>query len=207
MSKISYCSIEEAWGTSFDRQKNNNNPQISNDSNENMFNRNKYDMLNEKSKVERENVINNMNNIERNAKTENNMNIQQYNKYRFNPNNTVSNNSTSVENARSNTYSPFSESIEKKQLKDKLDFLENEFKKYKYMLEPSQQSQFSGDYKENFQNENDSSTTPVILTNNNGNDSNDFIDLILLIIIGLIVILVLNSIFNIGKAIGARGKS
>ncbi len=108
MSKISYCSIEEAWGTSFDRQKNNNNPQISNDSNENMFNRNKYDMLNEKSKVERENVINNMNNIERNTKTENNMSIQQYNKYRFNPNNAVSNNSTSVENARSNTYSPFS---------------------------------------------------------------------------------------------------
>lgn len=185
MSKISYCSIEEAWGTSFDK-KNDLNEIPKDNNNDQLFNRNKYEMLNEKSKTERESVINNMNNIERNSNSENNMSIQQYNKYRFNPNNKVSNNTETKD------YTPFSDSIEKKQLKDKLDFLENEFKKYKYMTEPSK----AEEYKENFQNE-----------NGNGNDyqkNNDFVDLMLLIIIGLIVILVLNSIFNIGKVIGAR---
>ena len=37
-------------------------------------------------------------------------------------------------------------------------------------------------------------------------NSNDIIDLFLMIIIGLVVIFVMNSIFNIGKRIGASGK-
>jgi hypothetical protein len=39
------------------------------------------------------------------------------------------------------------------------------------------------------------------------NGSNDIVDLILLIIVGLIVILVMNSIFNIGKSIGLRNRT
>ena len=226
MSKISYCSLEEAWGESYNKKNNdssnlenvnnnnnnnsNNNNNNSNNSNNTISNRNKYDTLNKESQIERENVITNMNSIERNKKPENNS-IVSYDKYRFNSENKV--NSKSYEN----NYTPFQESLEKKYLQDKLLFLEHEFKKYKYLIEKSENNRkisnrdsymySSEDSIENFSNSENSTkddTKNNYISNNNGND---IIDLFLLIIIGLVVIFVMNSIFNIGKKIGASGKS
>jgi hypothetical protein len=225
MSKISYCSLEEAWGESYNKKNNdssnleninninnNINNTVSNisDSNNTISNRNKYDTLNKESQIERENVITNMNSIERNKKPENNS-IVSYDKYRFNSENKV--NSKSYEN----NYTPFQESLEKKYLQDKLLFLENEFKRYKYLIEKSENNRkisnrdsymySSEDSIENFSNSENSTkddTKNNYISNNNGND---IIDLFLLIIIGLVVIFVMNSIFNIGKRIGASSKS
>ena len=190
MSKISYCSLEEAWGDSY-KNNNNNNDDTNYKNNEN--NENKKYYLNKKSDLEKEEFANNMNNIERNSTPENN-NIVEYNKYRLNPNNTVK------KNNYDQTYTPFNESIEKKFLQDKLNFLENEFRKYKHLFENSDKDRYnesSEDTIESFKNSNESE---------NNYKSTDIIDLILLIIIGLIIILVMNSIFTIGKSIGLRNR-
>jgi len=225
MSKISYCSLEEAWGESYNKKNNNdssnlenniknnninnNNSDNNNNSNNIISNRNKYDTLNKESQIERENVITNMNIIERNKKPENNS-IVNYDKYRFNVDNKVS--SKSYEN----NYTPFQESLEKKYLQDKLLFLEHEFKKYKYLIEKSEHNKkisnrdsyiySSEDSIENFSNSDNSMKDDTKNDYVSNNNSNDIIDLFLLIIIGLIVIFVMNSIFNIGKKIGASGK-
>ena len=205
MSKISYCSLEEAFAGSYNDNKINNNNfnNLENNNNNNNFNNlennnlekcdDKYIQLNKTSDSDRLNVIKNMNNVERHQTSERislSDNIDEYNRYRFN-NNKVDNNDTSK------NYTPFNESIEKKYLQDKLNFLENEFKKYKNIFEKS--DSYSNSNKiENFSNSNSESNT--------SNKGNDIIDLILLIIIGLIVIFVMNSIFNIGKSIGSRNK-
>jgi len=198
MSKISYCTLEEAFGDSYNKLNNNNN-NFNNFKNDNLENNNsekcdeKYIQLNKTSDSDRLNVIKNMNNVERHQTSERNSlsdNIDEYNRYRFN-NNKVDKNDTSK------SYTPFNESIEKKYLQDKLNFLENEFKKYKNIFEKS--DSYSNSNKiENFSNSNSESNT--------SNKGNDIIDLILLIIIGLIFIFVMNSIFNIGKSIGSRNK-
>ena len=205
MSKISYCSLEEAWGTSYKKNINddaninkdiiqnnnieNNNIEKNNIQNNTILN-DKYDYLNKTSNTERNNVIKNMNSVERNKTAENNS-IVEYNKYRFNPLNNVNGNNSTEE-----TYTPFNESIEKKYLQDKINFLENQFKKYKYIFDENNNSL---DTIESFSNQ-------EVKENNRPNKSNDIIDLFLLIIIGLIVIFVMNSIFSIGKTIGARQK-
>ena len=213
MSKISYCSLEEAWGESYNK-KNNDSSNLENEnnnsSNNTITNRNKYDTLNKESQVERENVITNMNSIERNKKPENNS-IVSYDKYRFNSENKV--NSKSYEN----NYTPFQESLEKKYLQDKLLFLESEFKKYKYLIEKSENNRkisnrdsymySSEDSIENFSNSNNTMKDDTKNDYVSNNNNNDIIDLFLLIIIGLVVIFFMNSIFNIGKKIGATGKS
>jgi len=176
MSKISYCSLEEAWGDSYsikDKEKN------------------KYDNLNINSDVQIKEVIKNMNNVERNNTTENNLNLE-YQKYRFNPINSVSNNNYD------NNYTPFKESVEKKYLQDKLKFLETQIMKYDMIIENSDNEK-KIKY-ENFSNQEDK------ISQNNQYYSNDIIDLIILIIIGLIIIFIMNSIFNIGKSIGAKNK-
>ena len=107
--------------------------------------------------------------------------------------------------------------LKKKYLQDKLLFLEHEFKKYKYLIEKSENNRkisnrdsyiySSEDSIENFSNSDNSmkdDTKNDYISNTN---SNDIIDLFLMIIIGLVVIFVMNSIFNIGKKIGASGKS
>lgn len=171
MSKISYCSLEEAWGDAYKDKDKDKEPN---------------------KEKERENVISNMNNIERNPKTNNNNDINsQYEKYRFNPTNNVIENDKQV-------YTPFNETIEKKYLQDKLNFLENEFRKYKIHFENEQTI-------EKFDNQ--SKTETHVSNNSTGSSgSNDMVDIILLIIIGLIIILVMNSIFSIGKSIGLRSK-
>ena len=106
--------------------------------------------------------------------------------------------------------------LNKKYLQDKLLFLESEFKKYKYLIEKSENNRkisnrdsyiySSEDSIENFSNSDNTKddTKNDYVSNTN---RNDIIDLFLLIIIGLIVIFVINSIFNIGKKIGASSKS
>jgi hypothetical protein len=126
----------------------------------------------------------------------NDNNIPNYNKYRFNPRNNVKQNNYDKD------YSPFKESIEKKQLQDKIDYLESEFNKYKLITSGESSEETSNRYIENFNNQNQNTENEY--NNNSGN--NDIVDLIILIIIGLIVIFIMNSIFNIGKAIGARNK-
>ena len=144
MSKISYCSLEEAWGTSYTKNINDDistNKDINKDINKNIDNiqnnnvlNDKYDYLNKTSNTERNNVIKTMNSVERNKTPENNS-IVEYNKYRFNPVNKVNgNNNTDI------TYTPFNESIEKKYLQDKINFLENEFKKYKYLFDKNEKN-------------------------------------------------------------------
>lgn len=182
MSKISYCSLEEAWGDSYKKIDNSKN-----------------EYLNKISELEREQIVDNMNKVERKENT--NDNVIEYNKFRLNPINKVEKNDVQQD------YTPFKESIEKKYLQDKLNFLENEFRKYKDLTEKytnnnnysnKNSNSNSENIIENFENEND-------LNNKNNNyATNDIIDLILLIIVGLIIILVMNSIFNIGKKIGAR---
>jgi hypothetical protein len=195
MSKISYCSLEEAWGDSYSQKNkinNSNNEEIDNkkDTNNKLYDRNKYDKLIENSQEDMNNIVENMNKIERNNSSENNK-IIEYDKYRFNPKNTVK------QNNYDNTYTPFNESIEKKFLQDKINYLENEFMKYKYQMDNSETN--NSNSIEHFSNDSSSS-------NNMSNKDSDFVDLIILIIIGLMVIFVLNSIFSIGKAIGARNK-
>jgi len=195
MSKISYCSLEEAWGEAY---KKNDENLIENNSKEK--NSEKYDYLNKMSQIERETIIDNMNKVERNTTPENNS-IVEYNKYRFNSDNKV------TKNDKSENYTPFNESIEKKYLQDKLNFLENEFRKYKIIFEKNENYSNINNNNNNTQNEEniyESFSNSDDNKNENQYKNNDIIDLILLIIIGLIVIFVLNSIFSIGKTIGAR---
>lgn len=226
MSKISYCSLEEAWGSSYNKTNDNNvkdtnnssttNSSTTNSSTTNSMNNNnlkennnkiqirndeKYNLLYKKSEEDYNNVISNMNNIERHNNNNNSeKSIVEYNKYRINSSNQVAQNH--IENDHSlQKYMPFSESIERKYLEDKLKFLENEILKYKHLFEKDDYDDSSNynknNYIESFSNQN---------TSNNQSKTNDIIDIILLIIIGLIIILVMNSIFNIGKAIGVRNK-
>ena len=178
MSKISYCSLEEAWGEPY---KTNNI---------------KNEKINENSEIERKEVIKNMNIIERNNGNNYPINTNDYNKYRLNPKNNIE---QTYSSNNKQEYSPFNESIEKKYLQDKLNFLENEFKKYK--------EYFDNEHIEKFSNNIEDENNIVNKSIDKPNDKpNDIIDLILLIIIGLIVIFVMNSIFNIGKSIGSRNK-
>lgn len=225
MSKISYCSLEEAWGSSYNKTNDNNsnssttnsssitnssttNNSISNNNfkeNNNKIqirNDEKYNLLYKKSEEDYNNVISNMNNIERHNNNNSEKSIVEYNKYRINPSNQVVQNH--IENDHSlQKYMPFSESIERKYLEDKLKFLENEILKYKHLFEKDDYDDSSNknNYIESFSNQNNSNTS-----SNTPTKTNDIIDIILLIIIGLIIILVMNSIFNIGKAIGVRNR-
>ena len=99
-----------------------------------------------------------------------------------------------------NKYTPFQDNIEKKFLQDKIIELENDFRKYKLLLNSRNNNNNnynnSEDYIENFENKNNSLSDDT--------NKNDLLDLIVIIIIGLIIIFVLDSIFKIGKSIGAR---
>jgi len=211
MSKISYCSLEEAWGLNEpppqDQLK--NNKPIDNNKNDI---ESKYDYLNENSKKERAELIKNMNNVER-IPTIKNDSSSEFEKYRFNSSNNV------TESDSSKIYTPFNEAIEKKYLLDKLNFLESQFKKYGVMQKSNIQSNTIENFNNNISEENNNENKYVNIDtniNNNINNQNsknnniysaDIIDLIFLIIIGLVIIFIMNSIFMFGKSIGARNVS
>jgi len=202
MSRISYSSLDEVWGTEFninndsknnDSKNNNlNNNNLKNDDSKNESkyeSTNKYNKLTDKSKDDREEIINNMNLVERNPRN-NNMELIDYNMYRINTN--------VKKNDNDKKYTPFQESLEKKYLQDKLIFLENELLKYQKIIESKTKSK---EVVERFEN-NSTQDTRVSSTPNKKN--NDIIDLIVIIIIGILIIFVMDSIFKMGKKIGAK---
>jgi hypothetical protein len=229
-----YASLEEVWGKNYDSENknsnlNNNNNNYNNNttepvdskrresSNDKILNRDlEQDLdltnkLNTKSNSDRNNIINSMNNVERNSKTENgNSSVDEYNRYRINPYNKVKENENLnlLDTNKNESENCIFNSIEKKFLQDKLNFLEQQLKLHQDY--DSNHSRFdnsnnysssndSSNFIENFQNSDNS----LINTNRNA----DIIDLIVLIIIGLIIIFIMNSIFNLGKSIGIKAGS
>ena len=184
MSRVTYCSLEEAWGDNYIKKENPPPEKASKDNINTQIYKNKYDLLNEKSDSVRNEVIDNMNNVERNAKN-NNVKMDDFNKYRNNPDNIVKKNDYEI------SYTPYKESFEKKALQDKLLFLERQMKYYKDVITKGN----SNENIEHFDNKDDS---------NFKTRSNDLIDLIILIIIGLLIIFVMDFIFKMGKQIGAK---
>ena len=198
MSKISYSSLDEVWGTEFNinnDSKNNDSKNNNSKNNEAMNNEakyestNKYNKLTDKSKDDREEIINNMNLVERNPKN-NNMELIDYNMYRINTN--------VKKNDSEKKYTPFQESLEKKYLQDKLIFLENELLKYQKIIESKTKSK---EIVERFEN---GTIQDAQVSSTPNKKSNDIIDLIVIIIIGILIIFVMDSIFKMGKKIGAK---
>ena len=213
MSKISYSSLDEVWGTQLNHNNDNqpNNPiqksvkenqhyetQIKTNKNMNINtnlnpNTKELDMYKGRAQTDYEalkednlkmkNIIANMNQIERTKMPENNIN-EDYNEYRFNPVNKVNSLYQDEKN-----YSPFQDDMEKKYLQDKITHLENEFRKYKMFLNNKMNGE---DVIEGFANE------------KNEESQTDIMDLIVLIVIGLILIFIMDSIFKIGKYIGSK---
>jgi hypothetical protein len=182
MSRVTYCSLEEAWGDNYIKKENPPPEKASKDNVNTQIYKNKYDLLNEKSDSVRNEVIDNMNNVERSAKN-NNIKTEDYNKYRNNPDNIVKKNDYET------PYTPYKESFEKKALQDKLLFLERQMAYYKDVITKENSI-------EHFDNKDESSNFKT--------RSNDMIDLIILIIIGLLIIFVMDFIFKMGKQIGAK---
>ena len=197
MSKISYCSLEEAWGPSVNKNLENKNKSEHNNSEKNKNNKDfeeintldskvkdDYEIL-KKDNEDLKKMLNTMNYIERNKSPENNIN-ENYNKYRFNPINKV--NSLY---SRGDDYKPFEDDIEKKSLQDRFIALENEFRKYKTLMNTRNQS---------------SDEESIEGFNNMNNDENntDIQDLIVLIVLGLIVIFIMDNIFKLGKYLGNK---
>lgn len=199
MSKISYCSLEEAWGPSINKNIENNIKNTDKNTNKNDESNKDYEEVNsfksksqsdfELLKKDNENmkkILNTMNFVERNKSPENNIN-EDYNKYRFNPINKVN----SLYNDNEKEYKPFNDDIEKKSLQDKFVELENEFRKYKMMM--NTKNNLEEESIENFGN---------LLDSNN--DKTDIQDLIVLIVLGLIVIFIMDNIFKLGKYLGSK---
>lgn len=195
MSKISYCSLEEAWGSSINKIQDNNDKNT--DKNVNKIKNNKdYDedinLYKSKSQIDYESlkednekmkkILNTMNYVERTKIPENNIN-EEYNKYRFNSVNKV--NGLYEDN---NNYKPFKDELEQKSLQDRFVELENEFRKYKIMM--------------NTKNNNEEESIESFSNMENGNT--DIQDLIVLIVLGLIIIFIMDNIFKLGKYIGNK---
>lgn len=197
MSKISYCSLEEAWGPSINKnvEKDKDNNTKKNEENKkdyeeiNSFkskSQNDYELLKEDNENMKK-ILNTMNLIERNKSPENNIN-EDYNKYRFNPINKVN----SLYGDDKNDYKPFQDDIEKKSLQDKFIELENEFRKYKMMMNT----------RNNINDEETIESFGNLIDSNN--DKTDIQDLIVLIVLGLIVIFIMDNIFKLGKYLGSK---
>jgi hypothetical protein len=207
MSKISYCSLEEAWGSSINKKEdiqdtNKKSKEIiknkKNDEDTDNINiyKTKSQMDFETLKKDNENMkkmLNTMNYIERNKMPENNIN-EDYNDYRFNPVNKVNSLYSNSDINSNREYKPFHEDIEKKSLQNKFIELENDFRKYKMLMNKNTNSENEEDSIESFSNFN----------NNNVNNKTDIQDLIVLIILGLIIIFIMDNIFKLGKYLGSK---
>ena len=196
MSKISYCSLEEAWGTSLNKKedKYRKNQEKTEKINNNEKDYEELNAFKSKSQIDYESlkednekmkkIINTMNLVERNKTPENNIN-DDYNKYRFNPINQVN----GLYNT--NDYKPFQDDIEKKSLQDRFVELENEFRKYKMLMNTKNNNLNEEESIESFMNFNNQNNT-------------DIQDLIVLIVLGLIIIFIMDNIFKLGKYMGSK---
>ena len=195
MSKISYCSLEEAWGSSINKNQDINDKKTDKNENKNKNNKDYDEDINiYKSKTQMDyeslkednekmkKILNTMNYVERTKIPENNIN-EEYNKYRFNSVNKVN----GLYEDSSN-YKPFEDELEKKSLQDRFVELENEFRKYKIMM--------------NTRNNSEEESIESFSNMENGNT--DIQDLIVLIVLGLIIIFIMDNIFKLGKYIGNK---
>ncbi len=212
MSKISYCSLEEAWGSSINKKKdiqNNdkkpkeikNNKQIDEDTDNINIYKTKSQMDFENLKKDNETMkkmLNTMNYIERNKMPENNIN-EDYNDYRFNSVNKVNSLYSDSDMNLNKEYKPFHEDIEKKSLQNKFIELENDFRKYKMLMNKNTNMKNI-----NSENEEDSIERFSNFNNKNNNNKTDIQDLIVLIILGLIIIFIMDNIFKLGKYLGSK---
>lgn len=202
MSKISYCSLEEAWGPSIDKnqdkqekikekvqvQEQKNTKEKDYEENNSFKSQTQMDYENlKKDNESMKKILNTMNYIERNKTPENNIN-EEYNKYRFNPINKVNGLYTDDKD-----YKPFNDDIEQKSLQDRFVQLENEFRRYKMLMNTRNINSESEESIESFSNF------------NNSDSKTDIQDLIVLIVLGLIIIFIMDNIFKLGKYIGSRG--
>lgn len=195
MSKISYCSLEEAWGSSINKNQDINDKKTDKNENKNKINKDYDEDINiYKSKTQMDyeslkednekmkKILDTMNYVERTKIPENNIN-EEYNKYRFNSLNKV--NGLYEDNK---DYKPFHDDLEKKSLQDRFVELENEFRKYKVMMNTR---------------DNNEEETIESFSNFEGNNT-DIQDLIVLIVLGLIIIFIMDNIFKLGKYIGNK---
>ncbi len=210
MSKISYCSLEEAWGSSINKKEDiqdndkkpkeiKNNKQIDEDTDNINIYKTKSQMDFENLKKDNETMkkmLNTMNYIERNKMPENNIN-EDYNDYRFNSVNKVNSLYSDSDMNLNKEYKPFHEDIEKKSLQNKFIELENDFRKYKMLMNKNMKNI-------NSENEEDSIESFSNFNNNNNNNKTDIQDLIVLIILGLIIIFIMDNIFKLGKYLGSK---
>ena len=199
MSKISYCSLEEAWGPNIDKnqdkqekikekekeQKNIKEKDYEENNSFRSQSQTDYENL-KKDNESMKNILNTMNYIERNKTPENNIN-EEYNKYRFNPINKVN----GLYNDDKD-YKPFNDDVEQKSLQDRFVQLENEFRKYKMFMNTRNNNSESEESIESFSNF------------NNNDSKTDIQDLIVLIVLGLIIIFIMDNIFKLGKYLGSR---
>jgi|TARA_B110000483_G_scaffold65319_1_gene81652 hypothetical protein len=199
MSKISYCSLEEAWGPNIDKnqdkqekikekvQEQKNIKEKDYEENNSFRSQSQTDYENlKKDNESMKNILNTMNYIERNKTPENNIN-EEYNKYRFNPINKVN----GLYNDDKD-YKPFNDDVEQKSLQDRFVQLENEFRKYKMFMNTRNNNSESEESIESFSNF------------NNNDSKTDIQDLIVLIVLGLIIIFIMDNIFKLGKYLGSR---
>jgi len=144
-----------------------------------------------------------MNYIERNKMPENNIN-EDYNDYRFNSVNKVNSLYSDSDMNLNKEYKPFHEDIEKKSLQNKFIELENNFRKYKMLMNKNTNTNTNTNMKNiNSENEEDSIES-FSNFNNNNNNKTDIQDLIVLIILGLIIIFIMDNIFKLGKYLGSK---
>lgn len=229
MSKISYSSLDEVWGTQLSHNNNNSNNSNNNDLSQIPI---------QKSVKEIQHYETQMNNNQNNNKN-NNQNSKELDMYKGRaqtdyealkednlkmkniianmnqvertkiPENNISDdfndyrfNSVNKVNGLfqgEKNYTPFQNDLEKKYLQDKIIHLENEFRKYKMYLNQSNENNDKD-------NDNNNDFIEGFSNQNDADYSADIMDLIVLIIIGLILIFVMDSLFRMGKYIGSKGK-
>ena len=215
MSKISYCSLEEAWGSSINKKEDiqnddkkpkeiKNNNKINEDTDNINLYKTKSQMDFDNLKKDNETMkkmLNTMNYIERNKMPENNIN-EDYNDYRFNSVNKVNSLYSDSDMNLNKEYKPFHEDIEKKSLQNKFIELENNFRKYKMLMNKNTNTNTN---MKNINSENEEDSIESFSNfNNNNNNKTDIQDLIVLIILGLIIIFIMDNIFKLGKYLGSK---
>lgn len=192
MSRISYCSIEEAWGQDFANRYNA----------EHGINYIGNQFANDNLKP----ILVKKNNISNNYKKEENDKEHNYEEELYN---------NKIPNAYSNSqnYSVISKKKLIKKLENKIEWLNNECNRCKAHLgNISKKKHISKKKYKQMHNleefiEKFTNSDSVELFNNNGLIDNSYLDLVIFIILGLIVIFGMDTILRLGKKIGMRNNS
>ena len=177
MSRISYCSIEEAWGNNFNYDKDYNKDQDY----QQKYNDNIY-------KKPEQNFNNQLSPIKKNILDENDYDLQNINaSNKFILNKNVKNKKNTEEN----------------NLEEKIKNLErecNRCREYLRQLKLKKSRKGKIKYIENFNDD-------YIEIEESYNKKNSIIDIIVLILVGIFIIFILDSLFYFGKQIGKNTNS